>query len=80
MNFADSFQASIDKIVKSIRGWISNLLTGAEVLQQVLSHLLTHYTQFDNVVRRHTQDQAVLKELVTIGKLTHQVKKAKLID
>lgn len=79
INFSDTFQANIDKIVKNIRDWISNLLTGAEILQQTLSTLLNYYTQFDTLVRRHTQDQSVIKELVTVGKLTHYLKKCKLI-
>jgi len=79
INFSDTYQANIDNIVKNIRDWISNLLTGAEILQQALSTLLTYYTQFDTLVRKHTQDQSVIKELVTVGKLTHHVKKCKLI-
>ena len=79
MNFTDTFQTGIEKLTENIRSWLTNLLTGVEILQKVLSQLVAVYTQFETMVRKHCHDQSVLKDLITVGKLTHHVKKCKLI-
>lgn len=78
--FAEKFVGNANLIVVDIRNWITNILTGEYILEKVLSGLVDYYSQYEKFVREHVTDQQILNELgATRAKLTHHIKKCKII-